>query len=119
SRVPPDAPDAPNSHHTRTDASRCVPSRPRRPGHAPSSRAAPLRESEPCTLPSLHPLAGRHARPKALDRAVPDHPHVAFLDPELVADLARRFFPVERQEDDDALARGEPGEAPLEVIDVQ
>ena len=70
----------PSSRRTRTDAPRPGPSRRRPRGHAPSSRAASRRESEPGTAASWHHLAGRHARAKTLDRAVPDHPHVAFRD---------------------------------------
>ena len=79
--------------------------------HAPNSRAVLRRESEPGMGASPASFAGRHARPKTLNRAVSDHPHVAFREPKLPADLASCFLRVERQQDDHALAIGEPGEA--------
>jgi hypothetical protein len=68
---------------------------------------------------STAPFAGRHTRPETLNRAVSDHSDVAFREPKLPANLASCFLRVERQQDDRALAIGEPGEASLEVIDVE
>jgi hypothetical protein len=60
-------------------------------------------------------FAGRHARPQTLDRAVPDHSHVAFRESKLLADLAPRFLRIESQTADHALAIGKLGEACLSL----
>src|SRR6185295_1435975 len=53
------------------------------------------------------------------DRAVPDHPDVALLDPKLLTHLARRSLRIEGEENDHAFALGEPGEARLEAVNVE
>src|SRR4029453_4930908 len=84
-----------------------------------SSRSASRRGSECGSSASLHHVAGCHARPKGFDRAVPDHPAVAFLASKLFAVVARGFLRVEAQQDNRALALGQAGEAHLQAIYVE
>ena len=48
-----------------------------------------------------------------------DHADVPFRDPQLPSDVAGRSLRIERQEDDHAIAFGEPREARLETIEVE